>query len=89
MNNLRPIFAALENIKHGSIEIELPNQASKKFSSQIKEPQAHLKIKDLAKASRFILLSIVASEMPRPVTITGQMITQEIVLIKAKRMSGS
>jgi cyclopropane-fatty-acyl-phospholipid synthase len=55
MNNLRPIFAALENIKHGSIEIELPNQASKKFSSQIKEPQAHLKIKDLAMIDECLL----------------------------------
>ena len=48
-----------------------------------------MKIKDFATASRFILLSIVASEIPKVVTMAGQITTQAIVFINANRISGS
>lgn len=47
MNNLKPFFAALEKITIGAIEIELPNGEIKKFSSNISNPYAHIKIKDI------------------------------------------
>jgi len=47
MNNLEPLFAALEKIVYGAIEIELPNGAVKKFTSTIAGPAAHIRIKDI------------------------------------------
>jgi len=48
MNNLQPFFAALEKISFGAIEIELPNGEVKKFTSNIANPNAHIKIKNIA-----------------------------------------
>ncbi len=47
MNNLKPFFSALEQIKFGTIKIELPNGQIKNFSSKIPQPKAHIKIKNL------------------------------------------
>ena len=47
MNNLKPFFEALSNIKYGALEIELPNCEVKNFSSNSPNFLAHIKIKDV------------------------------------------
>jgi cyclopropane-fatty-acyl-phospholipid synthase len=47
MNNLKPFFEALSNIKYGALEIELPNGEVKNFSSNSPNFLAHIKIKDV------------------------------------------
>lgn len=47
MNNLKPLFDALANIKQGAIKIEFPSGEVKNFSSATPYPAADLKIKDL------------------------------------------
>jgi hypothetical protein len=47
MNNLKPLFAALEKIVFGAIEIELPNGEIQRFSSdntRVTNPVLHRSI---------------------------------------------
>jgi cyclopropane-fatty-acyl-phospholipid synthase len=48
MNNLKPFFEALSNIKYGALEIELPSKETKTFLSGNEQVKANFKIKDLA-----------------------------------------
>jgi cyclopropane-fatty-acyl-phospholipid synthase len=55
MNNLAPFFKALEEIKYGNIEIELPNGEIKKFSSSNNCVSANFKIKNLEVADECLI----------------------------------